>query len=122
MRYMLLIYDDEKLWAKMSEQERGAIFQQYREFGEGIRASGAFQAGAPLQPTTTATTVRSKNGKTVTTDGPFAETREQLGGYYIVEAKNLDEAISIAARIPSVRLGGSIEVRPIMEMGPPPKR
>jgi hypothetical protein len=119
MRYMLLIYGDEKVWGKMSEQEKGAIFKQYGEFTEGIRESGAFQAGDPLQPTTTATTVRSKNGKTVTTDGPFAETKEQLGGYYIVEAKNLDEVLSIAARIPSVRVGGSIEVRPIMEMGAP---
>jgi hypothetical protein len=119
MRYMLLIYDDEKQWGRMSEQEKGAIFQQYAEFSQGIRKSGVFQAGAPLQPTSTATTVRMKNGKTVTTDGPFAETKEQLGGYYVVEARNLDEAISIAARIPSLGVGGSIEVRPIMEMGPP---
>jgi hypothetical protein len=118
MRYMLLIYRDEKMQEKMSEQERGAIFQQYVEFTESIRKSGAFQAGDPLQPTSTATTVRSKNGTTVTTDGPFAETREHLGGYYIVEAKNLEEAISMAARIPSVRVGGSVEVRPIMEFGP----
>lgn len=120
MRYMLLIYDDEKVFAKMSEQERGSIFKQYGEFTEGIRKSGAFLAGAPLQPVSTATTVRSKNGKTVSMDGPFAETKEQLGGYYIVNAKDLDEAISIAARVPSVRLGGAIEVRPIMEMGPRP--
>ncbi len=122
MRYMLLIYGDEKAWGKMSEPERGKIFQEYGEFIEGIQKSGAFLAGDPLQPTSTATTVRGKNGKTVTTDGPFAETKEQLGGYFIVEAKNLDEAMSIAARIPSVRVGGSIEVRPIMEMGPPPKK
>lgn len=119
MRYMMLIYQDEKLRERMSEQEKGAIFKQYGEFTQSIRQSGAFLAGDPLQPTTTATTVRGKNGKTITTDGPFAETKEQLGGYYIVEAKNLDEAIAIAGRIPSVRVGGSIEVRPIMEMGPP---
>ncbi|SRR5712692_8008650 len=119
MRYMLLIYDDEKVRGKMSEQERGAIHQQYGEFIESIRKSGHFLAGDPLQPTSTATTVRAKNGKTTTTDGPFAETKEQLGGYFIVEAKNLDEALSIAARIPSVRVGGSIEARPVMEMGPP---
>jgi len=119
MRYMLLIYGDETVRGKMSEEEKGAIFQQYGEFTEGIRKSGAFRAGDPLQPTSSATTVRSKNGKTVATDGPFAETKEQLGGYYIVEAKSLDEAIAMAARIPSVRVGGSIEVRPIMEMGPP---
>jgi hypothetical protein len=116
MRYMLLIYGDEKHWGKMSEAEKGAIFKQYGEFTQSIRTSGAFLAGDPLQPTSTATTVRGKNGKAVTTDGPFAETKEQLGGYYIVNAKDLDEAISIAARIPSVRVGGSIEVRPIMEM------
>jgi len=122
MQYMLLIYDDEKAFGKMTQQERGAIFQQYGQFTEGIRKSGAFVAGAPLQPSSTATTVRGKNGKTVTTDGPFAETREQLGGYYLVEAKNLDEALAIAGRIPSVSVGGAIEVRPIMEMGPPPKK
>ena len=89
---------------------------------EGIRKSGHDKAGDPLQPVATATTVRVKNGKTVTTDGPFAETREQLGGYYIVEAKDLDEAIGIAARVPSSRTG-SIEVRPIMEIpGNEPRR
>src|SRR5213594_398998 len=121
MRYMLLIYDEETKVAKMSKPERGAIHQEYGEFIDDIRKKGAFLAGDPLQPTSTATTVRGKNGKAVTTDGPYAETREQLGGYYIVNAKDLDEAISIASRIPSVRVGGAIEVRPIMEMGPPPK-
>jgi len=119
MRYMLLIYDEEKKWAKMSEQEKASIFKQYRELTESLQQSGAFLAGAPLQPTSTATTVRGKNGKTMTTDGPFAETKEQLGGYYLVEAKNLDDAIAIGARIPSVRIGGSIEVRPVMEVGTP---
>jgi hypothetical protein len=116
MQYMLLIYDDEKIWQRMSEKERGELFQQYGQFTETIRKNGSFQAGAPLQPTSTATTVRSKNGKTLTADGPFAETKEQLGGYYLVDAKNLDEAISIAARIPSVRVGGAVEVRPVMNM------
>ena len=115
MRYMLLIYDREADIAKMSEAEQGAFFGEYMGFTEGIRKSGHHKAGDPLQPVATATTVRVKNGKTVTTDGPFAETREQLGGYYIVEAKDLDEAIGIAARIPSSRTG-SIEVRPIMEI------
>jgi hypothetical protein len=105
----------------MSEADRGAVFGQYREFTESLRASGAMQAGAPLQPTSTATTVRSKDGKPVTTDGPFAETKEQLGGYYLVEARNLDDAIAMAARIPVVRMGGAVEVRPIMEIGPPPR-
>jgi len=115
MRYMLLIYDREADWDGMTEPERGQIFKEYMEFTEGIRKSGHYRAGDPLQPTSTATTVRVKGGKPLTTDGPFAETREQLGGYYIIEAKNLDEATGIAARIPSARLG-SIEVRPIMEM------
>jgi hypothetical protein len=113
MRYMLLIYDKESQWAEMSDTDRGKIFQEYGTFTEGIRKSGHYLAGDPLQPTSMATTVRVKNGKPITTDGPFAETREQLGGYYIVEAKDLDEATTIAARIPSARLG-SIEVRPIM--------
>jgi hypothetical protein len=118
MRYMLLIYEDEKLWEKMSAQESGAIFQQAVEFSEGLRKSGVYQAGDPLHPTCTATTVRMKDGKTVMTDGPFAETKEQLGGYSIVEAKNLDEALSVAVRHPLLRAGFSIEVRPIRE-GPP---
>jgi len=119
MRYMLLIYQDEKIRDRMSDQDRAAIFKEYGEFTEGIRRSGALLAGDPLQPTSTATTVRGKNGKPITTDGPFAETKEQLGGYYMVEAKDLDEAIALAARIPSVRLGGAVEVRPIWEIGPP---
>jgi hypothetical protein len=118
MRYMLLIYKDEKRWEEMSEQEKSAIFQQAVEFSEGLRKSGVYQAGDPLQPTSTATTVRMKNGKTVTTDGPFAETKEQLGGYSIVEAKDLDDALSVAVRHPLLRAGFSIEVRPIRE-GPP---
>jgi hypothetical protein len=119
MRYMLLIYDNETTWARMSEPEHRAMFQQYRTFSDSLRDSGAFLAGAPLQPTTTATTVRLEQGKTISTDGPYAETKEQLGGYYLIEAKNLDDAIAIAARIPSVQIGGSIEVRPVMEVGPP---
>jgi hypothetical protein len=118
MRYLLLIYDSESKWASMSEKERGQLFQDYSAFTESIRKSGHYIGGDPLQPTTTATTVRVRNGKTAATDGPFAETREQLGGYYMIKASNLDEATGIAARIPSARLG-SIEVRPIMEMGAP---
>lgn len=116
MRYMLLIYDRESDWAAMSEQQQGQIYQEYMAFTDGIKKSGHHLASDPLEPTAAATTVRVRNGKTVTTDGPFAETREQLGGYYIVKAKDLDEARSIAARIPSARTG-SIEVRPIIEMG-----
>jgi hypothetical protein len=114
MQYMLLIYDDEKQWAKIPEAEQGAIFQEYMDFTQSIVKSGHFRAGDALQPTSTATTVTLKNGKPLSTDGPFAETKEQLGGYYLVEAKDLDEAMAIAARIPSVKVGGKIEVRPVM--------
>ncbi|HEX9508583.1 MAG TPA: YciI family protein [Myxococcales bacterium] len=115
MQYLLLIYDEEKGWAKMTEAERGKIFGEYHQFTEGIKKGGQHLGSNPLQPTSTATTVRVRNGKQLTTDGPFAETKEQLGGYYLIEAKNLDEAIAIAAKIPSARTG-SIEVRPIMKM------
>ena len=114
MQYMLLIYVDEGAWAKLNEAERAAVFREYGQFTDGIRRSGHFLAGAPLRPTATATTVRVREGKRLVTDGPFAETREQLGGYYLVEAKDLDEAIAIAARIPGARTG-SIEVRPVLE-------
>jgi hypothetical protein len=115
MKYMLLIYEDEKGWAKFSESERQQIFGEYMQFTKEVQDSGHYQAGAPLQPTSTATSVRVRNGKRVVTDGPFAETREQLGGYYLVDAKDLDDAVGIAARIPSARLG-TIEVRPVMEI------
>jgi hypothetical protein len=113
MQYMLLIYDAEG--RKMSPEEQGKLFQEYMAFTQGIVKAGKFKAGDPLEPTSTATTVRVRNAKTLTTDGPFAETKEQLGGYYIVEAENLDEAVAIAAGIPGARTG-SIEVRPIMKM------
>ena len=115
MQYMLLIYDDEKLWSGLSDAERGSIMQEYFTFTNGLRESGAFVDGAPLQPTSTATTVRLREGEQLVTDGPFAETKEQLGGFYLVEAESIDEAIAHAARIPSARLG-SIEVRPVLEM------
>jgi hypothetical protein len=113
MEYMLLIYDRETDWMKLAEKDRGAMFKEYGAFTEGLKKNGNLRSGNALQPVTSATTVRVRDGKTVTTDGPFAETREQLGGYYLIEAKDLDEAISIAARVPSAR-SGSIEVRPIM--------
>ena len=113
MKYLLLIYDNEANRAGMSEAEQGKIFQEYMDYSSQIRKSGNYIGGEALQPTATASTVRVKNGKTLTTDGPFAETREQLGGFYLVEGKDLDEAISLAARIPSARMG-SIEVRPIL--------
>ena len=118
MRYMLLIYKDEKAWGEMSVQEKGAIFHEAVEYSEDFRKRGVYLAGEPLQDTNTATTVRMKNGKTVMTDGPFAETKEQLGGYSIVEAKDLDEVIAFVTRHPLLRGGLSIEVRPIRE-GPP---
>ncbi|MFT3924828.1 MAG: YciI family protein [Myxococcales bacterium] len=112
MQYLLLIYDNEKnLSPKVSGQAE--MMTEYKEFTDSIAKSGHMRGGNALQPTSTATTVRVREGKTLTTDGPFAETKEQLGGYYLIDAENLDEAIRIAARIPSARMG-SIEVRPIM--------
>ncbi|HEX7614648.1 MAG TPA: YciI family protein [Thermoanaerobaculia bacterium] len=115
MEYLLLIYENEKTWDTMPEAERGAMFGEYMAFTEDIKKKGQYKGGNPLKPTATATTVRVKGGKTIATDGPFAETKEQLGGYYLVEAKDLDEAIALAARIPGARTG-SIEVRPIQKM------
>ena len=117
MKYLLLIYENEASFTGLSEAEQGKIFQEYMDYTKGIRKSGNYVAGEALEPISTATTVRVKNGKTVATDGPFAETREQLGGFYMVEAKDLDEAIKLAAGIPASRTG-SIEVRPIMPTPP----
>ncbi len=114
MEYMLLIYNSEADAKKMSAAEQGQVYQEYMTFTEDLSKSGKNKGGNALDGTSTATTVRVRNGKTVVTDGPFAETKEQLGGYYLVEAKDLDEAISIAARIPGSKYG-SIEVRPIMK-------
>jgi hypothetical protein len=115
MEYMLLIYGSEADSKKMSQEDGHKIYQEYMTFTQDLTKSGKNKGGNPLEQTATATTVRVRNGKTVVTDGPFAETKEQLGGYYLVEAKDLDEAISIAARIPGAKFG-SIEVRPIMKM------
>jgi hypothetical protein len=114
MKYMLLIYDDEKAWASFSEKERQGYMGEYRQFTESIKASGNHVSSSQLRETAAATRVQLRNGKRLVTDGPYAETREQLGGYYLIEAKNLDEAIAIAARIPSAR-SGTIEVRPLVE-------
>jgi len=113
MQYLLLIYRSEAELAKMDPDARQKMTADYGAFTQSIIQSGHFKAGDGLQPTTTATTVRVRDGKVLTTDGPFAETREQLGGYYLVEAKDLDTALGLAARIPGAR-DGSIEVRPIM--------
>lgn len=112
MQYLCLIYDPESAWTNLSEAERGKLSGEYMSFTQEIKTSGHLKAGEALQPVSTATTVRVRNGKTSTTDGPFAETREQLGGFYLIDAKDLDEALKIAARIPSAKFG-SIEVRPI---------
>jgi hypothetical protein len=113
MQYLLMIYRSEADLGKLSPAERKQMTAEYGTFTQSIIQSGHFKAGDGLQPSTTATTVRVREGKTLTTDGPFAETREQLGGYYLVDAKDLDTAIAIAARIPGARTG-SIEVRPVM--------
>jgi hypothetical protein len=113
MQYLLLIYRNEAELSKMTPEDRQKMSAEYGTYTQSIVQSGHFKAGDGLQPTTTATTVRVREGKTLTTDGPFAETREQLGGYYLVEAKDLDAAIALAARIPGAR-DGSIEVRPVM--------
>ena len=113
MRYMLMMYRDDKEWEAKFVQERGAIFQAAVDYSEALRSSGFYQGGDPLEPTRTATTVRMKGGTAIMTDGPFAETKEQLAGYTILEAKDLDEALAFAARHPLVKAGFSIEVRPI---------
>jgi hypothetical protein len=114
MKYLLLIHTDEKSWGALSDAERQKVYGEYRELTMQLRSGGNYLAGAQLQPTTTATSVRVRDGKRLVTDGPFAETREQLGGYFLIEAKNLDEAIGIAAQVPSAKMG-TIEVRPIVE-------
>ena len=117
MKYLLLIYENEGNFATVTEEEGNKIFAEYMDYTKGIKKAGNYIGGEALQPIATATTVRQRNGKTLTTDGPFAETKEQLGGYYLVEAKDLDEAIKLAGGIPAVRTG-SIEVRPIMPTPP----
>ncbi len=111
MKYMLLIYQNQAEFDKLSEAQKGAIHQGYGEFTQSINKSGHFRAGDGLKPTSTATTVRVRGDKQTVTDGPFAETKEQLAGYYVIEAKDLDEAIAIAARVPSAKIG-SVEIRP----------
>ena len=112
MKYVLLIHSNENGWKELSEDEQKAIYGEYMAVSE---AKGVY-GGAQLQPVSTATTVRVQDGRTLTTDGPFAETKEALGGFYLFEADNLDDAIELAARIPAARTGGGVEVRPIVEM------
>ncbi|MEO8292088.1 MAG: YciI family protein [Actinomycetota bacterium] len=119
MRYMLLIYGDEKAWAALPPEQQEQLgseqFKRYDEYSQWLRDKGLYLAGDPLHGTPQATTVRVREGATATTDGPFAETKEQLGGYYLIEAENLDQAIEAAARCPGAE-NGSMEVRPVMGM------
>jgi hypothetical protein len=115
MKYLCLIYEDETVWQEMPKAEVDKLYAEYSAFKDGIKNSGHLLGCNPLQPTHTATTVRVRNGKVSTTDGPFAETREQLGGYFLIDAKDLDEAIAIAARIPGARKG-TVEIRPVIEI------
>jgi hypothetical protein len=112
MKYLCLIYSQESQMATMSKAEGDALMAEYFAFTESIRKSGHYVAGEALQPVHTATTVRLRNGKLSTTDGPFAETKEQLGGFYMIEARDLNDAIQVASRIPSAR-NGCVEVRPV---------
>lgn len=116
MKYLCLIYDEESKLAAMSKGESDAFMGDYFTFTNGVVASGHMVASEALQPALTATTLRMRNGKLATTDGPFAETKEQLGGFYLIEAKDLNDALQVAARIPSVKTG-SIEVRPVLTYG-----
>ena len=115
MRYLCLLYGDENRWESMTKADANEVFGEYVAFTEDIKRTGHHLAGEPLQPTRAATTVRVRNGRVSATDGPFAETKEQLGGFYLIEARDLNEAIQIASRIPAAR-SGCVEVRPIMEM------
>jgi len=112
MRYMLLVYLDEQA---LSETERNQCYADSAKLARDLNASGQYLGASPLHPTSTATSVRLREGKRLVTDGPFAETREQLGGYYLIDAKDLDEAIGIAARVPVLNKG-TVEIRPVMEI------
>lgn len=114
MKYLLMIYSSEAEDAKATPEEQQSMMNEYFAYTEALREAGGYAGGEALHPTSTATSVRVRDGKTITSDGPFAETKEQLGGYYIVEADNLDDAIEWAAKIPGAR-HGTVEVRPVME-------
>src|SRR5438105_4073253 len=110
MHYLLLIHDDEQRWAAMTEEEQTAIYSEYAALAGELSERGSYVGGAPLHPTATATTVRVRDGEEVVTDGPFAETKEQLGGFFLIEAGSTEEAVASAARVPAARYG-SVEVR-----------
>ena len=115
MKFLLMCCIDETQWAKLPASERDRIMDEYGQVVYDLKRTGRLLAGAQLDLCASAVTVRGKNGKPIVTDGPFAETKEQLGGYHLIECRDRDEAISIAARIPSLAVGGSIEVRPILQ-------
>ena len=115
MQYLCLIYEDEKEWQKMPKAETEKIINEFSSYTDSVRKSGHYVGGNALQPTHTATTVRVRQGRVATTDGPFAETKEQLGGYYLLQARDLNEAIQLASRIPGARFG-AVEVRPVAEV------
>lgn len=112
MKYLCMIYSDETMWQRMTKAEADAVMAEYMSFGDELKAAGKYVLGQRLQPVHTATTVRVRDGKLSTTDGPYMETKEQLGGYYLVDAADLNDAIQIASRIPGARMG-AIEVRPL---------
>jgi hypothetical protein len=114
MKYILMICSDERDWARLSDTEQQKMMLEYRALREELRSSGQYVDGSRLHPTSAATSVRVRDGKRLVTDGPFAETREQLAGYFVVDAKDLDDAIGIAARMPGARVG-TVEVRPLAE-------
>jgi hypothetical protein len=133
MKYALLIYDDQHAWGKLDDQTKSAMYEEYGKFAAGLEEKGQMRGGEELQPTSTATTVRVREGKTLTTDGPYAdtkgtgisvtdgpyaETKEVLGGFFLIECETLDEAIEAASQIPSLRYGGTVEVRPVAENQP----
>ena len=115
MQYMFLIYTQEDAWERLSDGEQVAAMRAYRDYTEELRSAGAMVAGDRLQPTANATTVRVRDGERLVTDGPFAETKEQLGGYYLIEADSLDDAIKWAEKLPGSH-HGSVEVRPIAQV------
>jgi hypothetical protein len=117
MKYMLLIYGDEKAW---TDGEREQCYDESTRFAHLLQSKGQYISASPLQPVATATSVQVRSGKRLVTDGPFAETREQLGGYFMIEAKDLDEAISVAGQIPGARKG-TVEIRPVLEIPNLPK-
>lgn len=119
MKYLLLIYLDEK--NALTDADREQCYVESAQLAQDLHAKGQYLAAAPLHPTTTATSVRVRDGKQFVTDGPFAETREQLGGYFLIDAENLDEALAIAGRIPGARVG-TVEVRPVLEVKGLPTR